>query len=260
MQDTKKQLDIMEILKTPFLILFDIFVCAYYGIKYVFVDLIINIFNGASYQVDKTYKAGKKTIASEEERLYELTRKKTKKPKVYKYSASMLAKLEEEKKALLVDLQTAGATRSKTPHVYRFKVREQSGRIITGTMNGLSKLDINSYLLNEGYEVFSIETSPLIDFIYKESSFFGKSMSNKDLIFWLTQLSTYLKAGLTLNESIKILATQMKGNKSRTTAFKAISYELTLGESFSSSLEKQGSMFPPLLINMIKAAEAGTLQ
>ena len=85
-------------------------------------------------------------------------------------------------------------------------------------------------------------------------------MSTKDLIFWLTQLSTYIKAGLTLNESIKILTTQMKGNKARTTAFKAISYELTLGENFSSALEKQGNMFPPLLINMIKAAEAsGTL-
>ena len=53
-------------------------------------------------------------------------------------------------------------------------------------------------------------------------------MKTKDLIFWLTQLSTYLKAGLTLNESVKILTTQMKGNKARTTAFKAISYELTL--------------------------------
>ena len=127
-------------------------------------------------------------------------------------------------------------------------------------MNGLSKLDINSYLINEGYEIYSIKTSPFIDFVYKDSSFMGKKMSTKDLIFWLTQLSTYIKAGLTLNESIKILTTQMKGSKARTTAFKAISYELTLGESFSSALEKQGTMFPALLINMIKAAEAsGTL-
>ena len=189
-----------------------------------------------------------------------MTKKKTKKPKVYKYSAKYLAKLEEEKKELQLDLQNAGATRSKTPHVYLYKVKEASGRIITGTMNGLSKLDINSYLINEGYEIYSIKTSPFIDFVYKDSSFFGKKMSTKDLIFWLTQLSTYIKAGLTLNESIKILATQMKGSKARTTAFKAISYELTLGESFSSALEKQGTMFPALLINMIKAAEAsGTL-
>ena len=127
-------------------------------------------------------------------------------------------------------------------------------------MNGLSKLDINAYLLNEGYDVYVIKTSPFIDFVYKDSSFLGKKMKTKDLIFWLTQLSTYLKAVLTLNESVKILTSQMKGNKARTTAFKAISYELTLGENFSAALEKQGNMFPALLINMIKAAEAsGTL-
>ena len=39
-------------------------------------------------------------------------------------------------------------------------------------------------------------------------------------------------------------------------AFQSIIYELTMGESFSNALEKQGTMFPALLINMIKAAEA----
>ena len=250
----------MDILKSPFVVLGNIFKYAFMGIKYMLYDLWAVLYAGASYSVDKTYRTTKQAFLSEEDKLYERTKKKPKKEKVYKYSERTLAKLEEEKKALLVDLQTAGATRSKEPHVYKYKVRDATGRIITGTMNGLSKLDINAYLLNEGYDVYKIETSAWIDFVYRESSFMGKKMSTKDLIFWLTQLSTYVKAGLTLNEAIKILTTQMKGNKARTTAFKAISYELTLGESFSSALEKQGDMFPALLINMIKAAEAsGTL-
>ena len=260
LNEAPKSNNVLELLKTPFIILYNIIVYAGVGIKAAFFDLWVNLYNGASYQVDKTYRHTKQQFMEEEDKIYEMTKKKTKKQKVYKYSAKYLAKLEEEKKELQLDLQNAGATRSKTPHVYLYKVKEASGRIITGTMNGLSKLDINSYLINEGYEIYSIKTSPFIDFVYKDSSFFGKKMSTKDLIFWLTQLSTYIKAGLTLNESIKILSTQMKGNKARTTAFKAISYELTLGESFSSALEKQGTMFPALLINMIKAAEAsGTL-
>lgn len=255
-----KQSNTIDILKTPFIILYNIIIYCGVGIKATFFDLWVNLYNGASYQVDKTYRATKQQFMEEEDKIYEMTKKKPKKQKVYKYSARTLAKLEEEKKELALDLQNAGATRSKTPHVYLYKVKEASGRIVTGTMNGLSKLDINSYLINEGYEIYSIKTSPFIDFVYKDSSFMGKKMSTKDLIFWLTQLSTYIKAGLTLNESIKILTTQMKGNKARTTAFKAISYELTLGESFSNALEKQGNMFPALLINMIKAAEAsGTL-
>ena len=244
----------------PFIIIYNIIIDAFVGIKTVFIDLPSNLFKGASYQVDKTYKASKNIVQSEEDKLYQMTTKRKKKEKVYKYSARTLMKLEEKKKALLVDLQTAGATRSKVPHVYFYRVKDTNGKIITGTINGLSKLDVNSYLLNENYEVYEIKTSAFIDFVFKDSSFMGKKMSTKDLIFWLTQLSTYLKAGLTLNESIKVLGTQMKGNKSRETAFKAISYELTLGESFSTALEKQGTMFPALLINMIKAAEAsGTL-
>ncbi len=258
--NSNSKFSIFDIIKMPFIILFNMFMYAFIGIKGVFFDFWVNLYNSTGYQVDKVYRKTKQQFASEEEKIYEMTKKQPKKEKVYKYSAKTLAKLEEEKKMLLLDLQTAGATRSKTPHVYMYKAKDTNGKIITGTMNGLSKLDINSYLLNEGYDVYSIKTSPTIDFIYKDSSILGKKMSTKDLIFWLTQLSTYIKAGLTLSESIKILSEQMKKDKTKSTAFKAISYELTLGENFSSALEKQGNMFPALLINMIKAAEAsGTL-
>ena len=42
--------------------------------------------------------------------------------------------------------------------------------------------------------------------------------------------------------------------------YKAIIYDLTMGDNFSEALEKQGDSFPKLLINMIKSAElAGNL-
>ena len=46
------------------------------------------------------------------------------------------------------------------------------------------------------------------------------------------------------------------GSKSKKQTMQAIAYELTLGNSFSNALEKQSGVFPPLLINMLKAAEA----
>ena len=101
----------------------------------------------------------------------------------------------------------------------------------------------------------------LINFLNADSSFISREMSKKDLIFFLTQLSTYLKAGITLNDGMKILTTQMNKNKNRQRVFESICYELQLGETFSNALAKQGNLFPALLINMIKAAEAtGTLQ
>ena len=49
------------------------------------------------------------------------------------------------------------------------------------------------------------KTSQFLNFVYKDSGLLGQKMSIKDLIFWLTQLSTYIKAGITLNEAVKIL-------------------------------------------------------
>jgi type IV pilus assembly protein PilC len=43
---------------------------------------------------------------------------------------------------------------------------------------------------------------------------------------------------------------------SRKRLFDSVVYELTMGETFSDSLAKQGNVFPSLLVNMIKAAEA----
>ncbi len=254
-----KKTSIINILIWPFYTIANILIFAVKGFKACFYDLWLILFNSASYKLDKIYQSAKEEDLSSDD-IYEKT-KKVKKAKVYKYSAKTLAKLEQEKAVLLEDLQKAGATRTKEPHMYLFKVKDKNGKIITGNMSGLSKLDINSFLLNEGYEVYSIKTSSLIDFVYQKSTLFGsKKMSTKDLIFWLTQLSTYIKAGLTLNDAIKILNTQIKGNSTRLRAFQSISYELSLGESFSAALEKQGDMFPALLINMIKAAEAsGTL-
>ena len=256
----KEENSIIKILKSPLEIIKNIFIYAWIGIKFCFYDLFIIIYNSLNFQVNKASSNTSKGVMESELKLYEKTKKKPKAAKTYKYSKAYIKRLEKQKELLKVDLQKDGATRSKVPHIYKFTVKDENGKIFSDTINGLSKLDVNSYLLNEGYEIYSIKTSPLIDFLYKDSSFLGKSMSTKDLIFWLTQLSTYLKAGLNLSEAIKVLNNQMKGNRSRKRAFKAISYELLLGETFSNAMEKQGKMFPPLMINMVKAAEAsGTL-
>ena len=104
-------------------------------------------------------------------------------------------------------------------------------------MNSFSKLDVNTFLVQDGYDVYKIETSDLINLIYGKSSLFSVRLKNKDLLFWLTQLSTYLKSGIPLTDSIRILNRQMNKNATYKRAFQSIIYELTMGESFSSALE-----------------------
>lgn len=246
----------------PFLVIIDLFVCVFRGIKFVFFDLFLLLFNMASGRVDHVYKTTKGIIDKEEARYQEALVKKQKKDKFLNFYNNLAfvkrqnAKLEEMRKALLVNLQNEGSVRSATPRVFQYKARNKDGRVETGTINGYSKLDVNTFLLQEGYRVYDIQTSKLIDFLYGETSVFAVRMSNKDLLFWLTQLSTYIKSGIPLTESVKILNNQMQKKKKYKKAFQSIIYELTMGEPFSKALEKQGPMFPALLINMIKAAEA----
>ncbi len=260
----KSSFSIVKLFKNIFLTIAYIPYYSFIGIKACTFDLFVSLYNSASWHLDKAYRTTKNAIDKNPNNVYndDSDNRKKKKQKVYKYSAKTMAKLEAEYQELARDLQTTGATRSKEVNIYLFKVRDQNGKIITGTMSGLSKLDINAFLVNEGYTVYSIKTSPTINFLFKESSMgLGATrMSTKELIFFLTQLSTYLKVGITLNDAIRMLTKQMAKKKNKVRAFKSISYELMLGSSFSAAMEKQGALFPPLLINMIKAAEAsGTL-
>lgn len=253
----KSKMDLSYIYMMPVFI-FNYFVS---GIKFLTIDLVKSIkslFNDAPDVQTVDSGTTIKSNVSEYNRYKNFRKKKVKK---YTYSNSTLKKLEEEKKLLLEDLQKEGANRRDKPVIYLFKIRDEHGKIVTGTMNGLSKLDINAFLLNEGYDVYVIKTSKWINFAYQETSFLGASkMSSKELIFFLTQLATYLKAGLTLANAMKILSKQMGKNNNKSRVYQAISFELSLGENFSEALEKQNNIFPALLINMVKAAEAsGTL-
>ena len=164
----------------------------------------------------------------------------------------------EMKAKLTKQLAESANQKYENPVVFQYVAMNQDGKIVRGKFNGVSVLDVNAFLINEGLEVYAIETSDYLNFMYGQSKIMAIRMSTKDLIFWLTQLSTYLKAGIPLADAVRILSDQMSHGRenNKTQVFKAIVYELSMGTAFSKALEKQGNVFPSLLINMLKAAEA----
>lgn len=225
------------------------------GFGYIFIDIPVFLWKESSIKLEAIYKKNQTNISD-----------KPKKKNIFNMDINDLLKntsymkkknLEYERMKVLLqeELKNSDSKRSKEPIVYRFQARK-NGKIENGTMSGYSKIDVNTFLVQEGYEVFRIDNNQLIDFLYGRKSVFAPKLKTKDLLFWLTQLSTYIKSGISLVESIKILNKQMNKKGAYKMAFQSIVYELTMGESFSSALEKQGTMFPPLLINMLKAAEA----
>ena len=155
---------------------------------------------------------------------------------------------------LTISQTGSDAEKSESKKTYRYIARNKEGKLITGYFAALSKLDVYSYLIDEGLVVYEIGTSWAINFFHTEASSLKRKMTNKDLIFWLAQLSTYIKAGIPLAEAVKIIAKQDKRRKYKG-VYDSVIYELTMGNTFSDSLRKQGNVFPSLLVNMVKSSE-----
>ena len=159
-----------------------------------------------------------------------------------------------KKEALLINFDGADAEKSDTKVLYEYVAKNPEGKIVKDYFEAFSKVEVHSFLLSEGYEVYSIRTNKWIQMFHKNSNVNNTKFKTKDLIFFLTQLSTYIKAGIPLVEALKILERQYK-NKKYKKILKSIIYDLTMGENFSEALLKQNVAFPKLLINMVKTAE-----
>ncbi|MCI8778134.1 MAG: hypothetical protein HFI87_03190 [Bacilli bacterium] len=158
------------------------------------------------------------------------------------------------KQVLLIDFDGEDAVKSSAKQIYEYVAKDKEGKIIKGYFDAFSKVEVHSFLLNEGYEVYSIRTSKWIKLFHSNYSSNRVKIKTKDLIFFLTQLSTYIKAGIPLVDSLQILSRQYK-QKSYQRIFRSMMYDLTMGENFSVAMEKQGVAFPKLLINMVRASE-----
>ena len=136
---------------------------------------------------------------------------------------------------------------------YKYIVKDQNGKMITDYFDAPNRVDVESFLISQGYIVVEITEDK-----WAKQLGLGnvrtKKFSYKELSFFLTQLSTYIKAGIPLTDSVVILGKQAK-KKPDKNLYRRIVYELNKGLNFSQALERQGNVFPKLLINMLKTSE-----
>lgn len=133
---------------------------------------------------------------------------------------------------------------------YRYTILDSNKKKITGIFEAESESDIRGFLTSQGYEVLKVEVKKPYDI---EIGGNGPIKAGA-LSFSLTQMSTYIKAGIPLVDAVRILAKQSrKQNEKR--AYERLVYDLLKGENLSDAMLKQDKKFPKLLINMIKTAE-----
>ncbi len=242
----------------------------YLGFSFVLTSIFINIptlvFNKISKFIFDTYTKLKNNVKKREKEREEdpnankLTLfQRIKNYITEKYENISFVKANREKKeasliVLSINPNGNDAVRAEQKQTFEYLARTKEGKLEKGYFAALSKLDVYSYLIDKGMTVYEIKTNKWINFAHGNISTSNRRMKTKDLVFWLAQLSTYIKAGIPLTDGVKVLAQQDKRRRYKG-VYDAIIYELTMGESFSEALKKQGNTFPALLINMIKSAE-----
>lgn len=132
---------------------------------------------------------------------------------------------------------------------WSYVVKNDYNQTIKSVFDAYSKTEVEAFLINEGYQIISISPRKVY-----EKDLFPTRLHSGELSFTLTQLSTYIKAGIPLIDSVRILAKQTT-NPSKRKIYERLVYDLTTGENFSTALSNQEDIFPKLLINMIRTSE-----
>ncbi len=133
---------------------------------------------------------------------------------------------------------------------YHYTIINAMGKKEQGNFDAESADDVRNFLMSQEYQVLEVKERSKYDIDLGGNG----RLKSSDLAFCLTQLSTYIKSGIPLADSVKILAKQTH-KASMKKSFIELVYELLRGESLSSAMEKQNTTYPQLLINMIKTAE-----
>ncbi|WP_084126583.1 type II secretion system F family protein [Demequina sp. NBRC 110054] len=140
---------------------------------------------------------------------------------------------------------------------YTYQIRDAAGNIQTGKIEAASESAVSARLKGMGMAPVSIKEDKATG-LQMEISIPGLSdrIGLKDIAVMSRQLATMIQAGLSLLRALTILSEQTE-NQALTKVIKEVRNDIETGNSLSASLGKHPDVFPPLMINMVRAGEVG---
>ncbi len=136
-----------------------------------------------------------------------------------------------------------------------YKGRNKMGDPVTGTMEALSPEAVAVQLSQTG--IVPVTITPVkhraVKVVLPKRA---ARVRPEELIFFTRQLATIVRAGISLNEALIILARETQ-NETFQTALDAIQRDLEGGSSFSDALAKYPRIFSEIYIQSVRAAEEG---
>jgi MSHA biogenesis protein MshG len=128
--------------------------------------------------------------------------------------------------------------------------------MITGQMEAQSSSDTASHLLNIGITPVDITSEAVTqtDVFASIKLYLRKRPDSNDLIMFSRQMSTLLRAGISILPALRGLKSHMT-NELLSEALDSISKDLENGRSLAGSMQKHADIFPTLFISMVNVGE-----
>jgi type IV pilus assembly protein PilC len=139
---------------------------------------------------------------------------------------------------------------------FQYTVRDRSGKLVKGTISAENQTMVMQRLKAGGYAPVSITKAS--SGIKRELTIpgFGTKVKLKDLSIMARQFATMVNSGLSLLRTLTILSEQT-ANKELARVLSVVRNEVETGTALSSALGKHPRVFPPIMVNMVRAGEVG---
>ncbi|KKK47610.1 hypothetical protein LCGC14_3153470, partial [marine sediment metagenome] len=138
---------------------------------------------------------------------------------------------------------------------YAYKVKDRTGQVANGVIEGDSISTVVAKLRQMGYTVINVNEKTAGK-AGMSIELFKKKVKNKDITVFSRQFATMISSGLSLTKSLNILSEQTE-NPTLAEVLLRLQKDVEAGQSLSEALAAHPNVFNSLFINMVKAGETG---
>lgn len=140
---------------------------------------------------------------------------------------------------------------------FTYTAKDLGGKTVTSTVDGASEAAVGARLRASGLTPISVVPAGGSG-LSKEINIpgFGDAIKLKDVAIMSRQMATMINAGLSLLRALSILVDQTE-NQALAKVLLEVRADVEGGRSFSGAIARHPKVFPPIMINMVKAGEVG---
>jgi type IV pilus assembly protein PilC len=140
--------------------------------------------------------------------------------------------------------------------IFEFQAKTDDGRVVKGELEASNESEARVRMRAQRLTPLRIEAKKGIGIQFKAPSFFGESVSMKDLQVFTRQFAVLVGAGVPIVQSLEAMA---RGARSAAMAnvLKSVSTDVERGRRLAEALAARPTVFDRLYINLVRAGEEG---